>query len=454
MELNGGTMSQQALDLRSAIKTVRKHRMIFGVIVVLGLLIGGAYAVVKPPMISSTALVVLPGLSAQNAQSSATGTGEASDTFIDTQVVIAGSDPVLSAALPNISPATSFSALQGEVQVSSTAGSIISFSASGKNAGQAETTANAVANSYIAYVSSSANPVGHVSAKVLQSASTASGMKLPEWVALWALLGALGGALIGFIVSLAFGRGDRKLIERDAIANSIGAPVLASLPVEHPKDAVSWANLFEQYEPGDVDAWSLTKLLRQLGVGDSGLPDARKDGRSALTVLTVASDPKALALGPQLAVFAASQGISTALVIGPQQDENVTATLRTACAAPSNSGGRRKPLQLVVSDDGYVGRLDATFVVVVAVVDGRTPAMPDTVRTSATVLGVTAGAATAEELARAATAAAVDGREVVGILVANPERTDQTSGRIPRLATSLRRPMPTRVNDVPTEIRR
>ena len=70
------------------------------------------------------------------------------------------------------------------------------------------------------------------------------------------------------------------------------------------------------------------------------------------------------------------------------------------------------------------------------------------------MLGVSAGAVTAEQLARAATAAAADGREIFGILVANPDPGDQTTGRIPRLGPSLRRPMPTRITDVPMEIQR
>ena len=41
---------------------------------------------------------------------------------------------------------------------------------------------------------------------------------------------------------------------------------------------------------------------------------------SSVAVLSLSSDPGAFALGPQLAVFAASLGIPTALVIGPQQD--------------------------------------------------------------------------------------------------------------------------------------
>lgn len=85
-------------------------------------------------------------------------------------------------------------------------------------------------------------------------------------------------------------------------------------------------------------------------------------------------------------------------------------------------------------------------------VDGQDPRIPGTARTSATVLGVSAGKATGEQLAQAATAASVDGREIYGILVANPDPDDQTSGRIPRLAPPGR-VLPTRVNGLSAEIR-
>ena len=210
--------------------------------------------------------------------------------------------------------------------------------------------------------------------------------------------------------------------------------------------------MLDEYEPDPVHAYGLSKLLQQLGVGDYGATNGARTAAASLTVLSLSTDPAALALGPQLAAFASAQGISTVLVIGPQQDTNVTATLRTACAAQS-AVGRRKPLRLLVSEDGSLGQLRAAFVVVVAVVDGQDPRILDTARTSATVLGVSAGGATAEQLARAATAAAVDGREIYGILVANPDPDDQTSGRIPRL-TPLGRAMPTRENGLSTEIRR
>jgi hypothetical protein len=70
------------------------------------------------------------------------------------------------------------------------------------------------------------------------------------------------------------------------------------------------------------------------------------------------------------------------------------------------------------------------------------------------VLGVSAGAVTAEELARVAISAAADGRDIAGILVADPDPADNTTGRIPELARSGQRRMPNRVTGVPRQIRR
>jgi hypothetical protein len=96
---------------------------------------------------------------------------------------------------------------------------------------------------------------------------------------------------------------------------------------------------------------------------------------------------------------------------------------------------------------------DTALVIVVTVVDSRAPAMPDTMPTKATVIGVSAGAATAEQLARAAVVAGADGWDVTGILMADPEPTDQTTGRIPHLGQPTRR-LPNRLRGVVTEIKR
>lgn len=453
-------MTQQALDLRGSIQIVRRCRKTFWSFFVIGLLIGALYAVLRPPMLTSTALVVLPAAPVPSDQAVASDPGQGVAAYVDTQAVVATSTPVLSTALPRVSPPISLQALRGRIQASILTDSILSISASGTTATQAKDIANAVASSYVGFVTSKRSPMGVVPAKILQPAATASGLTLSEQVALDGLLGGIGGAIAGFTAALAIGRGNRRLTERDAIARSIGAPVLASLQVGHPSDATSWRKLLEDYSPGAVQAWALRNMLQQLGLARGARGGGGHAGGHqpiALTVLSLSSDPKALALGPQLAVFAASLGIPTALVIGPQQDPGSVAALRTACAGAPGGGvtGSGKPLRLVVSESGDFRHPGAAFTVVVTVVDGEDPRMPDAARTTgATVLGVSAGAVTAEQLARAATAAASDGREISGILVADPEPADQTTGRIPRLAPPAPRQMPTRVNDVPTEIRR
>ena len=444
-------MSQQNLDLRTSIQIVRRQKKLFGGVAAFGLLVGAVYAFLTPPLLSSTALVVIgsnPASLTNQASSSSTGI----DTSLATQIVIAGSGPVLAGALPHVSPpGESLPALGERVSVTSVGDSdILSFTATGKTADQAEDTANAVANSYVAYVSTSTSAAVQVSARVLESATTATGAKLPNHIGICAILGALAGAIVGFVICQARSRGDRRLTRRDDIANSIAVPVLVSIPVERPADPASWARLLNEYEPDAVHAYGLSKLLQQFGVADDGT----KGNGLSLTVLSLNSDPTALALGPQLAAFASAHGIPTALVLGPQQDMNATAALHTVCAAGAQAtAGHGKPLRLLVAEDSQVGRVPAALTVVVLVIDGRDPRVPPVARASATVLGVSAGAATAEELARAATAAAADGRDIYGILVANPDPDDQTTGRIPRLGP-VQRAHPTRVNGLAMENKR
>jgi capsular polysaccharide biosynthesis protein len=442
-------MSRQNLDMRSSTQMVRRRKKLFGGVTALGLLIAAAYAFLTAPAVSSTALVVVSGFPPPLTNTANTVGDAGAQTSLATQVVIADSGPVLAAALPKVSPpANSPQALGNRISVTAVGGSdVLSITATGKTADQAENTANAVVNSYIAYVTGSTNAAVRVAAKMLEPATTATGSKLPEHIVIYAILGALTGALVGFVCCVAIGRRNRRLVQRDEIANSIAVPVLASIPVERPSDPRSWARLLEEYEPDVVDAYWLGKLLRQFGVADGGTS-------VSVAVLSLASDPAALALGPQLAAFASARGISTALVVGSQQDMNVTATLQTACAAGAQAtSGRGKPLRLVVTEDGQSGEVGAAFSVVVLVIDGRDPQVPPMPRTTATVLGVSSGGATAEELARVATAAAAGGRSIHGILVANPDAGDQTTGRVPRL-TPVQRELPTRVSGRATEIRR
>jgi len=433
-------MSEPALDMRRSLRIVRRHKRLVIVAAALGLLAGAAYTMVKPPLLASQVQVMLP-----------TGAGK----YIGTQVVIAGSDPVLSAAGQGLSPPQSVEALRKRVQAKSLTQNIIEISAEGATAAQAGSTASAVAHSYIDYINTVVTPGGIMQARLI-SVQPATGTSLPSRLLVTGLLGALLGALIGAVLALAIGRSDRRLRERDEIADTIGVPVLASIPVAHPSDAAGWTRLFEEYKPGPVPAWSLRKALQHLG-----LTDLKGGNGGSLAVLSLSSDPGALALGPQLAIFAASLGIPTALVIGPQQDANVTATLRAACAVPPPTQSKRsEQLHVSVRDqddadgqpDADLSRQpDAALTTVVAVVDAQAPRVADAIRTTATVLGVSAGKATADQLARVAASLAAEGRQIAGIFVADPDSADHTSGRVPQLAPSSHRRLPTRMTGTSTE---
>ncbi len=411
-------MSDQPLDLKRSLRIVGRHKVIVGVVAALGAVAGAAVAFLSPPMVSSNALVVLP-----------VATKDAA-----TEVVIASSDPVLQGALRTLNSDISLHTLRTDVKVQSLTSNILSITVAQPTAKQAEAATNAIANSYVAYVRSPSSPGGTVVASVLQSATTTPGT--PRFVIplIFGAVGALIGALLGGIGVLAVNRRDRHLRTRDEIANSIGIPVLASIAVGHPSDAAGWAKLLADYEPGPLHAWGMRSALRQLGLWGIDPTDPSAGRRASVAVLSLASDPGALALGPQLAVFAASLGIRTTLVIGPQQNPNATATLRAACnlrsAAPSRWSGYLQVVVMDREDDGDPP--NAALTVVVAVVDGAEPQIAQTMRTTTTVLGISAGAATAEELARVAVNAAGDSRQITGILVAEPDSADSTTGRIPQ----------------------
>ena len=447
-------MSQQALDLRKSIQIVRRHKLLAGIMVALGLLVSGAYAVLHPPTVTSTALVLLPqsGQAALNGANASANGGP--DPYTATQEVIAKSNPVLFAALPDVRPAMSITELRRAVGIGSLTPYIISISVTGESAADAIADANVVANTYIRYIGSGSTPGGKVPAQLLQPAATATGTSKQKQLVIYALAGAIAGALIGIIIALAIGRSDRRLRERDEIANSIGVPVLASFPVGRPSDPRGWTRLLEEYKPEASHALQIRGALRQLEMASADESVINPNGRWSFTVLSLSSDPRALALGPQMAVFAASQGIRTALVIGPQQDATVAASLQVACSAAPASPKQPGHLQLFVTDSDLEVAPDAALTVVVAVVDSRTPQVPNTIRTTATVLGISAGMETADQLARVAVSAASSGRDVTGILVADPDPADATTGRLPQLGRRTHRRVPTRMTGIATEIRR
>lgn len=200
-------MRQETPGLSRFLQLVRRAWTAVGEVAVVSLVAGIVFAALHPPMLTSTALVVLPQ-ALQSAQA-ATSIG-APDPYTATQEVIADSNQVLSAALPYARPAMSLAELRGDVQIRSLTSYVITVSAKGRVAADAEATANAVARSYIAYVSSESSLVGHVEAHMLESATSATGRSLPVSLLITGGFSALYGAIVGVIVALAFAWADRR----------------------------------------------------------------------------------------------------------------------------------------------------------------------------------------------------------------------------------------------------
>ena len=115
-----------------------------------------------------------------------------------------------------------------------------------------------------------------------------------------------------------------------------------------------------------------------------------------------------------------------------------------ACAQVT---GEVRPGLLVDTRPGEGRELDLT--VVMAVVDRRDPrfaGMPDT---SVTILAVSSGSATAEDLALTAVRADDAGHRIVGIIVADPDNLDRTTGRLLQHERSQQVVLPTRLTGLP-----
>ncbi|MGO8885045.1 MAG: hypothetical protein ACLP7J_06970 [Streptosporangiaceae bacterium] len=417
------------MDFKRFLQVLRQYRTVVGVAAVLGLAVGLGFTVARPPLLRSQALVVL-----------------STTRYVQTQVLVAGSTPVLERALPAIHPAVSLGTLRKRVQVSNSS-NVLAISAEGQTAAQAVGTANAVAGSYLSYLRSPGSAVAGVMGRMLQPATIGTGTAL-RTRAIEGGLGAVLGALAGVICALALSRGDKRLRQRGEIADAIGIPVLASVPVLHPSDAADWTRLLEGYQPAAVHSWSLRQALRQLGLTDG----AGRPGETSLAILSLACDQGALAMGPQLAAFAASLGVSTALVVDHRQDSNALAALCAACSTASEGSALPSNLRVSVAEHEGHDRLPAAaLTIAVTAVDEASPHVADTMRANLTVLAVSAGAVSAEQLARVAASAAVGGRDIAGILVADPDPADNTTGRLPRSDRTTQRRLPFRLPDATTD---
>jgi capsular polysaccharide biosynthesis protein len=269
-----------------------------------------------------------------------------------------------------------------------------------------------------------------VTATKIESASTAHRPLMGNLV-----LRAAAGGLAALVVTLVWlvraGQRDRRLRYRDEVADAIGTMVIASVRSRVPTTAAGWTEMLAGYQPSTVDAWALRQVMRRLAVDRSPAGGPESDGTSqprvphprSMTVISLAGDQRGLALGPQLASYAASLGIPTRLVTAQGHD---TAAALWAVGGMGVHAVEGRP-DLVVSTRARGPQVALT--VVLAVVDPHRPALSDLPPTEVAVLAVSSGTATAEDLARVAVVADEAGHRITGVILADPDDLDRTTGR-------------------------
>ena len=491
-------MSEQALDLRSAVAVLRRRIRVVIAIALVGLVGGVVFVFLQPPRLGSTTLVLLPA-----------PTVDQPGSTVDTQVRIVTSSSLLEEAGRAAHLDLSARQLERRVKVSALTEQLIEIRAFAIDRQEARHLSQAVADAYVNYVHQAANTVsrsaladltdrrtqlqgqltalqteidatakrradesasstagrkdaqltaqlragqadislqldkvkdeitanapaqsGPGATSVVQRATPPIGQSLLRPLMLWAPVGAVLGTLLAALALLTIARTDPRARLRDEIADAVGSPVLAAVRSRPQRSVVGWSTLLETYEAGPVDAWAFRQVLRALVPAEARSQIRKGDARKAglvdhprsLTVVSLSGDQRALAVGPQLAAFVATLGISTRLLTAVGNE--YAAPLWAACAAERQSDPRSG---LVVGEV----RADeaAELTVVLAVVDRHDPRPGHALRTEATVLSVSPGAATEEELARLAVAIDDAGRLVDGIVVADPDRSDRTTGR-------------------------
>lgn len=265
------------------------------------------------------------------------------------------------------------------------------------------------------------------------------------------MAGVLLAMLLTACVVTLLARRDPRLHFRDDIADAVGIPVIASVRTPTTRSVADWITLLRDYVPSSVDAWAWRRALRQLVLVE---PPAEADKRRSrgsmdhprsITVITMSADPRGLRTGPQLAAYAASAGIRTHVVA--RQRHETAATLWAAFAGLEQGQAVRPGLSVGTRrhDDPQV-----ELTVVLAVLDRDEPKLLDVPAGSVVVLALSAGSATAEQLARLAVAVDEAGERLHGVIVADPDDFDQTTGRLLQHDRVQQMPLPKRLTGAPT----
>lgn len=279
------------------------------------------------------------------------------------------------------------------------------------------------------------------SASVIQKASPGATMPLPLRMALVAGAGAGALLLLTGLLLVLRGRRETALRSRDEIADAVGIPVVASLQTRPPRSVAGWTSLLASYAPDSVEMWTLRQLMRVVTPGTPvSIAGERQDPPQAarVVILTLAGDDGALAVGPQFASLAASTGTVTQLVAA-QHHETANGFWAACASLPAHS----QPRPGLSVDTHRDVRPDAQLVVYLAVTGRQRPEVDlADVDHAVTLLAVSSGAATPDELAKVALAADRSGHPIDRIVVVDADPLDRTTGRLLPTERAQQVPLP------------
>lgn len=244
-------------------------------------------------------------------------------------------------------------------------------------------------------------------------------------------VGGLLGVMAAVLSSLVADRRDQRLRRRSEIAEVVAAPVLASLETPRRSSTRNCQAMLDHWEPRPLQSWALRQAFLRLGV-------LQGDPPSNVVVVGLPGDVAGPLLTLQLAVFAASMGTRTALVVATPHP--TAARMRSACHRILQ-GSEVRPMLTVHSEK--IGKADhddrprpeLTVTLVIAEPDhAEVASIP---HRAFTTLAVSAGFATADTLAATALACLDAGHPILGVFLANPDPLDATSGDLVGLPSLL-----------------
>jgi hypothetical protein len=192
---------------------------------------------------------------------------------------------------------------------------------------------------------------------LVQPAAPAEGPDPVQRTILWAFSGALVLAALAAGALWIKQRRDPRLRLRDDLADAVGSSVLADVRSRPQRSVAEWTALLETYQAAPVDAWAFRQILRALATAqDPGIGGwirgRRGSGRLehpvSVTIVSLSGDRRGLAVGPQLAAFAAGLGLTTRLLVATGHDS--APSLWAACSSDRRTG-LRPGLRLEVGSD-------------------------------------------------------------------------------------------------------